>query len=1303
MKGKRPLKLAWRWGGAVVAFALIAAAVLLTVLRLALPLLSEYRGALEARLSDYLDAPVAIGRLDVEWQGLGPQLRLVDLRVGAVAPRREAVQFAEAYVDLALAPGAPQLPFRIRGLTLVGLELEVDVDAAGRVELLGFSLDPAALTRTAGRGTGSGGDAAAASGFIGRLFAVERLQLRDARVEVHGPGDAQTTLPDVDIDLASDGERHRLSLAAELPPAFGERLRVAVDLRGRLGAGDWAGRVYVDGDGMALPAWTRLWPGAPVMATDGRVDAAAWTHWRDGVLQRFQLEADAADLGLARSGADAPALELERVGGRFAWRRRDGGWQLDAGALRVERAGRAWPAGGFTIARTRGASDAPAWRGRFEFLRLEDVAALARLAPLPETLAQSLAVHAPRGDVHDLAVRGSGRDRFTLAGRFEDLGWAAHGRVPGADGLDGTLAADADGGHVELDTDAAELRLPALFRGPLPLARLAGRVQLERGDDGTLHLASDRLALANADLEARARLQVRMRPGRTPWLDLEAELAEGDVGATSRYLPAGIMPDDVVAWLDRALEGGRVTDGTMRLRGPAAAFPFRGGEGEFDVDFEVADARIAFAREWPVLAGMRGRVHFAGPALTITADRARLYDSRVRSLRARFDDLEEPLLELRGHVDAPMEDALRALTETPLRADVGEPFRGATGAGAVGLDLALAIPLDDIDDTRVDGRFELAGASLVQRRFNLRLAQLRGSGRFTHDGLAIDGLAARLHGQPVTIGAVTRGDGGRRIAFTIDGRLGVRELLPGMAPGLVARTSGRAPWRVEVDVPAGDDVLVRVRARTSLRGMAVDLPPPFGKPASATRPLALALTLDPTSGRHVARIDYGSGVQAALVLGGGRDGPGVERARVRFGGGTPALPERPGIHLVGELDTLALEAWLALLAGDGGAGADGSQAPGPGFGSADLRIARVTAGGYAATGLRVRTARSGDTIEVDVASDEMRGRIEIPVGRGGSRAVRARFDWIDLALLQPRADATQAADTPLAPLAALRPGALPPLDLRIDRLVLDAGTVDDAALVTRPSGDDLTIHRLQFANPDLELASQGTWSASGGGRTRLRLTLTGDDFGAGLDELGHGAFMAGGSGRVTGELAWPGPPWSPGLAGLDGHVRVDLADGVIERVDVGPARILGLLSLNIQGALRSGFPYQRIRGRVDLAEGNAYTRGLVIEGSPGRIQVDGRTGLVARDYDQTIRFRPQLSRSLPVIGALSGGPAAGLAVAVIQGLLRNLGADVEKATELTYRLTGSWADPRVRRVSRESPDSAGKPDASPGAAGGGRP
>ncbi len=247
-------------------------------------------------------------------------------------------------------------------------------------------------------------------------------------------------------------------------------------------------------------------------------------------------------------------------------------------------------------------------------------------------------------------------------------------------------------------------------------------------------------------------------------------------------------------------------------------------------------------------------------------------------------------------------------------------------------------------------------------------------------------------------------------------------------------------------------------------------------------------------------------------------------------------------------------------------------------------------------------------------------------------------------------------------------------------------------LVTGTGGAGGNIHRLDFRTEHLRLEGQGMWRDGSRPATQLRLTLRSDDFGRALAEIGHPDTMANGDGRVTFDLEWPAPPWRPRLGSIEGHARVDIEEGVLLQVNPGAARLLGMFSLEaipFRTLLQKGLIFQDMKGRVDIASGNAYTNNFKIDSAIGVIRISGRTGLVAQDYDQQVLVDPELASSLPVIGFLSGGPIAGAAIALLQGVMRNLGQDVERASRVEYSVTGSWDDPKVERVGGAQAESGG--------------
>lgn len=1300
-----------RWIGGTIAVALIGAAVLLTVLRLALPFAGDYRATLENRIADYLDTPVSIGSMEVEWHGLGPRLRLVDLQLQGPPPARRPLRFDEAFVDIAFSPeGGGGFPVSIRSMSLVGLNIEVALEPGGQLEMLGERVP---VEKVVPKGK-------TPPPFIQRiadwLLRTDRLQLLDASIDlVEADGD-RSRISGIDLRLVNDGDRHRASLSMQLPPEWGSSIEAVADVSGdRIGEwAGWDGRVWVDAADLALRRWSGLYPELPVHVRDGRASFATWIGFGDGRIRELALQGDGVDLALAGGPMEAPAA-FERLGGQLRWQgERNGDWQVDVGGLEVQRGGRAWPTTGLSLARASAGGEAR-WYAGADFLRIEDTLALARLTGWADELPKMLGPLAPQGDLHDLQAGGSPAGPFGLRARFEKAGWTAVEAIPGVRGLDGRITADADGARIRLATRDARVDAPRILAAPLAFDQAAGDVDVARGDDGW-RILGEELELANADGGATGRIEVELPTDGAVHLDIAADFDDVAVPAVTRYLPHREIPDKVIAGLDRTLQDGRIPRGELRLRGRARDFPYRDGEGTFTVDVDARDARIDFAPGWPALEQMSGKVRFDGPSLRIDAEEGRIFGITSRRLTGRIPDLEEGRLAVSAEADAPVTDLIRLVNESPLADELGHFFQGARGSGRTPFGLDLEVPLREPEETTVAGRLDLDGDSLVQPRFDLDLRDLDGTLRFTRRGVEMDGVGATVRGQRLTLDARVEDGADPDNVIQASGPVEPAALVPELAGAFEDRITGAAPWDIGIRIPSTDGAPIHLSGVSDLRGTEIDLPVPLRKSADSARRLAFSLPLAEGSGERLLELGYGDDLRALVELREDDDGDvASERAAIRFGDGDLRLRDEPGLYLTGSLQRLDLRGWGRTVLADAGVGTSegagsGGEAPVSGmpvFGGADLDVEAAAYAGYVFSDARLRARREGDDWLLDLTSDEARGQTRIPANAGTGEPIRVRSEWIDLGLLAPEAEtepgaAETAGDDDADGFDAIDPASVPPLDIRIGRLKTRNGAVNDVALVTSPSSDGVTIHRLGFNNDNLRLEGQGGWRDDPRSRTSLRLQLRSGNFGAGLSGIGYGGALVEGKGQVTADLVWNGPPWAPSLENLGGYAQLQLEDGLIPEVDPGPARLLGLVSLRALPQLLSmdfgnlvqrGYAFDTIKGRIDFDGGNAFSRGLEVDGPAGKMIITGRTGLVARDYDQTVAFQPELSSSLPIIGALTGGPVTGLAVALIQGVLRNIGADVEEASEFRYSLTGTWADPKVQLVNR-TPDSTSTYDPS---------
>src|SRR3546814_11839890 len=113
--------------------------------------------------------------------------------------------------------------------------------------------------------------------------------------------------------------------------------------------------------------------------------------------------------------------------------------------------------------------------------------------------------------------------------------------------------------------------------------------------------------------------------------------------------------------------------------------------------------------------------------------------------------------------------------------------------------------------------------------------------------------------------------------------------------------------------------------------------------------------------------------------------------------------------------------------------------------------------------------------------------------------------------------------------------------------------------------------------------------------------------------------------------------------------------------------------------------FDNINGHFDLGGGAATTDDLKIKGPSVKIDMGGRIGLVARDYDLRVAVYPAgLSSGVTLGAALLGGPAVGALVLLAQEVLDKT---LDSVTPLTYLVYGGWdKDGRASWRERGWPD-----------------
>lgn len=860
----------------------------------------------------------------------------------------------------------------------------------------------------------------------------------------------------------------------------------------------------------------------------------------------------------------------------------------------------------------------------------------------------------------DGTVRPVARTAATAGALSADLGWRR-----GA------------GGKLHLAARNFALDFPGLFRGPLKVGRADVPLTFSHNTGGW-RFGSRKFELANGDLTTGGRFSVLLpADGAAPRIDVNASAAGIDLAVKSRYLPVGIMPKEVTEWVDRSVKSGKVPHVEVIFRGPADAFPFRHGGGLFKVAFSLRDARIKFDPHWPAVSGLNAEVEFKGAGLSARVGTGRISGLAIAGTTATIADLARADLVIDGTTRGDAANAMAFLRDSPLAQRFGSYIDKIHARGKLAVDVALDLPLTDIDRFKVHGQAHLSGVDVTLGGFRSGFEALAGELDFSNTGLdSPGGLKAQFLGAPVAIGVHPGRRGSNTTSIRVSGKTGAASLAKAMGHSAAGLASGAFEWRARVTLPneiaaAGTPPLT-VSVHSDLQGLALSLPAPFAKQAKQN--VATSALLVAADGGFELSGRYGDTIRTKLKFG----DSGLTAGAIHFGADRARLPDS-GLIIDGHLDSVALAGWQKLAGLM--PGADHAAALPPV--RVALQVGSVNAFGQHFRNVVAHARSAGGGYRLTLAGPDIAGRIALPRHADNDHPYRMNLDHLHLGTGFAKSRDSR----------NLSPTVLPPLRFTGSDIAIGKANLGRVAFELRRVPGGVALAQFSATGKGLKLTLNGRWVEDDGGRqqTQLKATATSDNVSAAFAALNLPAALTADKARINADLNWPGPPGS-GLPGrLNGTMTVHLEDGQLTEISPGAARLLGLLSLNalprrllfnFRDVFSEGFSYDTIGGDFLLKGGNAYTHNFRLESPAADVRVVGRVGLGKEDYDEVVTVNTSIPSTLPVAGAIAGGPITGAAVFLLTEIFK---LPLKKATQIEYHVTGTWDNPVMKPISGKLP------------------
>ena len=556
----------------------------------------------------------------------------------------------------------------------------------------------------------------------------------------------------------------------------------------------------------------------------------------------------------------------------------------------------------------------------------------------------------------------------------------------------------------------------------------------------------------------------------------------------------------------------------------------------------------------------------------------------------------------------------------------------------------------------------------------------------------------------------------------------------GMASGLANNASGSAAYNAIIGFRRG---MTEVVVTSNLQGMALSLPAPLNKSSEALLPVRFENSLIRGSDLpgqllqdqlslsigNLATVQYVrdiSGLDAKVIR--GSIAVGLEP------GESSVLPET-GVAANIKLASVNMDAWEKLLSTTVGGSPFAATAQTPTLQASPaipasqlsannapqlaqnylpdriaLRARDLTLGGRKLNNLVIGGTREGTLWRANLDAAEMNGYIEFSQsGAANAGRVYARLSRLSLG----PGNASEVEN-----LLDEQPANIPALDIvvnelelrgkKLGRVEIDAVNLQASASAREGAGNvrEWRLRKFDVTLPEAVFRARGNWvalSAQAVGspraapgaerrRTAMDFDLTLLDSGALLNRLGMKDVIRRGKGKMTGQVAWMGSPLSLDYPSMSGQFNVNIEAGQFLKADPGLAKLLGVLSLqslprrlalDFRDVFSDGFAFDFVRGDVSINQGLAATNNLQMKGVNAAVLMEGSADIAKETQDLKVVVVPEINAGTASLITAVINPVIGLGTFLAQVFLRD---PLTKAATQEFHIDGSWADPRVTKV-----------------------
>lgn len=1214
---------------------------------------------------DKIGYPIELGSAGLGWVGLMPKLQIDAVTVFRDDKQTQLLSIESLYVGLDLIASIQRGEPVLDELSLTGLKTTIIRNLTGQIELQGLS-------------SSSSSSSLLIDDWLSWAKLLDSFQIHNTMInyidDINQALSGSYRLTQAELNHQS--KNWTVTGLLQLPSTLGSQLKFSS--QGEFESDDyqtsrWQWQAQLDD--LMLAPFSSLISWQDVRVQKGNITANITANGVGDTFDSIKTTLDLADLELVSKQENithTPVL-IDHLVANIDWQQQGQSWQASGRDINLTVNGEAWKATGFNIQKQQDDT----WIIASDYLRLSDITSLAALsAHSPEIIRQQK----PAGDIDSLQLRYSAtKGILSLAFKLRDGAMLPWQNYPGVTGLTASVNWQQDSANLTLDSHKITFYPETWLADAVFFDSVTGKLDLRRqGNNWTLQ--SQALHFWNDDLSVQLDGSVQHTSDDKIINDLKITMEDVVVNRWQAYVPQKILSPNFKVWSKDAFLAGKIIDGTIELKGDLADFPYeeKPEKGQFKMTLQAENVQLHYGPKWPDLLGVTGTITGTGNDLVIKSPSGKIAGFNFSDVTTTITKLieDKPILRVDGRLTGTTSDALLFLQNSPLKQRFGQVAGSAKAQGASNIKLNLMVPLADVDGTEASGYVSFIDSQLQPKLLpELVMSKINGKLYFSNKGVTADDIKASVLNEPVIINVKPKGD------ITLVSAMGevsmsqIEKHWPNSLPKFI---SGKTPYELAVSISeeAVGNFNVDASIETDLRGIDITLPQPFAKLGKDSRHFRVATKK--LSDTQAYFVEYDKSLTAALA-----HDEQQWRGEINIGGEQAKLANH-GITIRGQFAELSLDEWLDWSK-QIKTKTDQSNPFTASLNNVFMTVDKLTGFNQQFTDFTLTAKKETQGWRANINSQQSKGQVYWPSDFNSLTALKIDLDKLKISL--PKSETKQQITDEQAqflwPSMDLDIGALTINDMVLGQLKLRARRTENAWLLDEGSlvSDDFSAS-IPF----------GEWQqAESGDRSHFQIQANSDDLAGLLASFGYQQVVDAKGVDLFADLSWADNPLAVTTELLTGSLKIAVGKGQLNDVEPGAAgRIFGLmsiaalprrLSLDFSDLFAKGFYFDSINGSFKFANGQAITNDFELKGASASIQMSGPVDLIHQQYDQKVKITPNVSSTLPLAGAVAGGPV-GLGVGAALLLVDKLAGvmfdkNIVNLISYSYDLKGPWDAPSL--------------------------